>query len=233
MSLISMADVIAPPDAATIADNLRQVRERIGNAAIKAGRNPADVALVAVTKTKPVAAVLAALEAGQTVFGENRLQEAVTKFPQLRADHRFTLHIIGGLQTNKARDAVRLADVIETLDRPRLADAIEAAVAREGRAPTLLIEVNTGDEPQKSGVARADADAFIGGCKSRFGAALVGLMCVPPLDQDPRPHFTWLAERAARHGLAVLSMGMSADFEVAIACGATWVRVGSAIFGRR
>lgn len=228
-----MADVIAPPDAATIADNLRQVRERIGDAAIKAGRNPADVTLVAVTKTKPVAAVLAALEAGQTVFGENRLQEAVTKFPQLRPDHRFTLHIIGGLQTNKARDAVRLADVIETLDRPRLADAIEAAVAREGRAPTLLIEVNTGDEPQKSGVARADADAFIGGCKSRFGAALVGLMCVPPLDQDPRPHFTWLAERAARHGLAVLSMGMSADFEVAIACGATWVRVGSAIFGRR
>jgi len=228
-----MADVIAPPDAAMIADNLRQVRERICNAAIKAGRNPADVTLVAVTKTKPVAAVLAALEAGQTVFGENRLQEAVTKFPQLRADHRFTLHIIGGLQTNKARDAVRLADVIETLDRPRLADAIEAAVAREGRAPTLLIEVNTGDEPQKSGVARADADAFIGECKSRFGAALVGLMCVPPLDQDPRPHFTWLAERAARHGLAVLSMGMSADFEVAIACGATWVRVGSAIFGRR
>ncbi|MGA8195884.1 MAG: YggS family pyridoxal phosphate-dependent enzyme [Acetobacteraceae bacterium] len=228
-----MADVIAPPDAATIADNLRQVRERIGDAAIKAGRNPADVTLVAVTKTKPVAAVLAALEAGQTVFGENRLQEAVTKFPQLRPDHRFTLHIIGGLQTNKARDAVRLADVIETLDRPRLADAIEAAVAREGRAPTLLIEVNTGDEPQKSGVARADADAFIGECKSRFGAALVGLMCVPPLDQDPRPHFTWLAERAARHGLAVLSMGMSADFEVAIACGATWVRVGSAIFGRR
>jgi hypothetical protein len=228
-----MADVIAPPDAATIADNLRQVRERIGDAAIKAGRNPADVTLVAVTKTKPVAAVLAALEAGQTVFGENRLQEAVTKFPQLRADHRFTLHIIGGLQTNKARDAVRLADVIETLDRPRLADAIEAAVAREGRAPTLLTEVNTGDEPQKSGVARADADAFIGECKSRFGAALVGLMCVPPLDQDPRPHFTWLAERAARHGLAVLSMGMSADFEVAIACGATWVRVGSAIFGRR
>jgi pyridoxal phosphate enzyme (YggS family) len=233
MSLIGMADVIAPPDAATIADNLRQVRDRIANAAIKAGRNPADVALVAVTKTKPVAAVRAALEAGQTVFGENRLQEAATKFPQLRAEHRFMLHIIGGLQTNKARDAVRLADVIETLDRPRLADAIEAALAKEGRTPTLLIEVNTGDEPQKSGVTRADADGFIGECRSRFGAALVGLMCVPPLDQDPRPHFTWLAERAARHGLAVLSMGMSADFEVAIACGATWVRVGSAIFGSR
>jgi pyridoxal phosphate enzyme (YggS family) len=217
----------------TIADNLRMVRDRIASAAVRAGRRPEDVTLVAVSKTKPVEAVLAALAAGQTVFGENRVQEAAEKFPGLREAHQFELHLIGGLQTNKARDAVQIGDVIETLDRPRLADAIEAAVAREGRAPTLLIEVNTGDEPQKSGVARADADAFIGGCKSRFGAALVGLMCVPPLDQDPRPHFTWLAERAARHGRAVLSMGMSADFEVAIACGATWVRVGSAIFGRR
>jgi pyridoxal phosphate enzyme (YggS family) len=237
MSLACMADIISPPeaapDAATIADNLRQVRDRIANAAIKAGRRPEDVTLVAVTKTKPLEAVRTALQAGQTIFGENRVQEAATKFPLLRAGHRFRLHIIGGLQTNKARDAVRLADVIETLDRPRLADAIEAAVEKEGRTPTLLIEVNTGDEAQKSGIARADADAFIGECKSRFGAALVGLMCVPPLDQDPRPHFTWLAERAARHGLGVLSMGMSADFEAAIACGATWVRVGSAIFGRR
>jgi pyridoxal phosphate enzyme (YggS family) len=237
MSLACMADSISPldspPDTGTIADNLRRVRDRIGNAAIKAGRRPEDVTLVAVTKTKPIEAVRAALQAGQTIFGENRVQEAATKFPPLRAEHRFRLHIIGGLQTNKARDAVRLADVIETLDRPRLADAIEAAVEKEGRTPTLLIEVNTGDEAQKSGIARADADAFIGECKSRFGAALVGLMCVPPLDQDPRPHFTWLAERAARHGLGVLSMGMSADFEVAIACGATWVRVGSAIFGRR
>jgi hypothetical protein len=143
------------------------------------------------------------------------------------------LHIIGGLQTNKARDAVRIADVIETLDRPRLGDAIVAAVEKEARRPTLLIEVNTGDEAQKSGVARAEADGFIEASKARFGASLVGLMCVPPLDQDPRPHFEWLAERAARHGLGVLSMGMSADFEVAIACGATWVRVGSAIFGHR
>src|SRR6185503_19420080 len=149
----------------------------------------------------------------------NRVQEAMAKFPPLRAQHSFQLHIIGGLQTNKARDAVRLADVIETLDRPRLADAIAAAMAKEGRTPTLLIEVNTGDEAQKSGVARDGADGFIDECKSRFGASLVGLMCVPPLDQDPRPHFTWLAERAARHGLGVLSMGMSADFEVAIACG--------------
>src|ERR1700687_2903438 len=133
-----MADVIAPPDATAIADNLRRVRDRIGNAAIKAGRKPEDVTLVAVSKTKPIEAVRAALEAGQTVFGENRVQEAATKFPQLRAGHRFRLHIIGGLQTNKARDAVRLGDVIETLDRPRLADAIAAAMAKDGRAPKLL-----------------------------------------------------------------------------------------------
>jgi pyridoxal phosphate enzyme (YggS family) len=228
-----MSDTATLPDAATIKDNLRRVRERIANAAMKAGRRPEDVTLVAVSKTKPIEAVRAALEAGQTVFGENRVQEAATKFPALRAEHRFQLHIIGGLQTNKARDAVRIADVIETLDRPRLGDAIAAAVEKEGRRPTLLIEVNTGDEAQKSGVARAEADGFIEESKARFGASLVGLMCVPPLDQDPRPHFEWLAERAARHGLGVLSMGMSADFEVAIACGATWVRVGSAIFGHR
>ena len=227
-----MADLASVPTVA-IADNLRQVRERIANAAIKSGRRPEDVTLVAVSKTKPIEAVRAALAAGQTVFGENRVQEAATKFPALRADHQFQLHIIGGLQTNKARDAVRLADVIETLDRPRLADAVAAAMAKEGRSPALLIEVNTGDEPQKSGVARADADGFIEACKAQFGSGLVGLMCVPPLEQDPRPHFEWLADRAARHGLGVLSMGMSADFEIAIACGATWVRVGSAIFGHR
>jgi pyridoxal phosphate enzyme (YggS family) len=220
-------------DIAAIADNLRQVRERIANAAVKAGRKPEDVTLVAVSKTKPSEAVRAALAAGQTVFGENRIQEAADKFPPLRTDYRFQLHIIGGLQTNKARVGVLLADVIETIDRPRLADAIEQAIAKEGRAPTLLIEVNTGEEPQKSGVVRAEADAFIEACKARFGAKLVGLMCVPPLDHDPRPHFEWLAERATRHGLSVLSMGMSADFEIAIACGATWVRVGSAIFGHR
>jgi PLP dependent protein len=157
MSLAAMADVIAPPDTATITDNLRRVRDRIGEAAIRSGRKPEDVTLVAVTKTKPIEAVRAALEAGHTVFGENRVQEAATKFPLLRAEYRFSLHIIGGLQTNKARDAVRLADVIESLDRPRLADAIAAAAAKEGRSPTLpvptalvptlLVEVNTADEP--------------------------------------------------------------------------------------
>jgi len=217
----------------TIAENLRRVRDRIANAAIKAGRQPEDVTLVAVSKTKPVEAVRAALEAGQTIFGENRVQEAAGKFPPLRADFRFSLHLIGGLQTNKARDAVRLADVIETLDRPHLADAIAAAVAKEGRTPALLVEVNVGDEPQKSGVLRAEADAFIAAGKARFGPALVGLMCVPPQDADPKPHFEWLAERASMHRLQVLSMGMSADFETAIACGATWVRVGTAIFGAR
>jgi len=220
-------------EADSIAKNLRGVLNRIASAATAAGRRPEDITLVAVSKTKPAEAVAAALAAGQTVFGENRVQEAAGKFPTLQAAHRLSLHIIGGLQTNKAREAVRIADVIETLDRPRLADALEAAIAREGRKPTLLIEVNTGLEPQKSGIAREQADAFIDDCKGRFGAAVAGLMCVPPQGEDPRPHFTWLAACAARHGLTTLSMGMSADFEIAIACGATWVRVGSAIFGGR
>jgi pyridoxal phosphate enzyme (YggS family) len=217
----------------SIADNLRQVRERIAAAAIKAGRQPADVTLVAVSKTKPIEAVQAALAAGQTVFGENRVQEAAEKFPQLREAHRFTLHLIGGLQTNKVRDAVRIGDVIETMDRPRLAEAMTAAMTKEGRRPSMLIEVNTGAEVQKSGIPRNDADAFITDCKARFGDGLLGLMCIPPHDEDPRPHFTWLADRAARHGLKVVSMGMSADYEIAIACGATLVRVGTAIFGGR
>jgi pyridoxal phosphate enzyme (YggS family) len=220
-------------DTQSIAENLRRVKDRIANAAIAAGRRPEDVTLVAVSKTKPAEAVAAALAAGQTVFGENRVQEAAAKFPSLRATHALSLHLIGGLQTNKARDAVQIADVIETLDRPKLADALQAAIAREGRAPKLLIEVNTGSEPQKSGIARAEADRFIVDCKERFGGLLIGLMCVPPQAEDPRPHFTWLADCAARHGLTTISMGMSADFEIAIACGATWVRVGSAIFGTR
>jgi PLP dependent protein len=226
-----------PPDTGhrvPIAENLRRIRSRIAEAALRAGRQPEDVSLVAVSKTQPEAAVRTALEAGQTVFGENRVQEAAAKFPALRA--RFPalrLHIIGGLQTNKARDAVRLSDIIETLDRSRLADAIADASRREGRRPSLLVQVNVGEETQKAGVSRAEADRFIDECKGRFGSALAGLMCIPPVDQDPAPHFSWLADRAARHGLGVLSMGMSADFETAIACGSTLVRIGSAIFGAR
>lgn len=223
----------APPYAA-VPDNLRRVRERIAEAAMRAARRPEDITLVAVSKSHPVAAVNAALAAGQLVFGENRVQEAREKFPPLREIWPgLQLHLIGPLQTNKARDAVRLADTVESLDRPKLADAIAEAAARAAKMPTLLVEVNVGDEPQKSGVARAGADAFVRQCRDRFGAALAGLMCVPPEGENPVPHFAWLAELAARHRLPVLSMGMSADFEIAIAHGATHVRVGSAIFGPR
>ena len=221
------------PLETAIAANLGQVRDRIANAALRAGRKPEDVTLVAVSKTKPMEAVLAALAAGQTVFGENRVQEAAGKFAALRASHTFSQQLIGGLQTNKARDAVRIADVVETVDRPKLAEALAAAVEKEQRAVSFLIEVNTGGEAQKSGVARDDADAFIVDCQGRFGAALKGLMCIPPHGEDPRPHFSWLADRAARHSLGVVSMGMSADYEIAIECGATLVRVGTAIFGGR
>jgi pyridoxal phosphate enzyme (YggS family) len=223
-----------PIEAAPIRTSLGRIRERIAEAASRAGRAPGEITLVAVSKTKPEAAVLEAVAAGQTVFGENRVQEADGKFAAVRAVHPgVRLHLIGGLQTNKARDAVRIADVIESLDRPKLADAIALAMQKESRAPKLLVEVNVGGEAQKSGVSRADADGFTADCKGRFGDALLGLMCVPPAGEDPRPHFAWLADRAAKHGLPVVSMGMSADFEAAIACGATWVRVGSAIFGAR
>lgn len=218
----------------TIAAALAAVRSRIAAAARHAGRRPEDVTLVAVSKTHGIAAVRTALTAGQQVFGENRVQEAMAKFGPLRAEWpEVQLRLIGGLQTNKAEDAISLADAIETLDRPRLADAIARAADRHRRLPQLLVQVNTGDEPQKSGVARAEADSFIAACRTRFGDALVGLMCIPPAAEDPAPHFAWLANCARRHHLAALSMGMSADFEAAIAAGATHVRIGTAIFGPR
>ncbi|HET6185076.1 MAG TPA: YggS family pyridoxal phosphate-dependent enzyme [Acetobacteraceae bacterium] len=224
--------IAADPEG--IAARLADVRRRIAEAARRAGRDPAQVRLIAVSKTKPAASVAAACAAGQAEFGENRVQEALAKFTALKpASPGLVLHLIGGLQTNKAREAVRLADVIHTLDRPRLADALAAAMAREGCRPRLLIEINTGAEPQKSGIPRDEADAFIDRCRARFGGLVIGLMCIPPLADDPRPHFEWLAACARRHGLRELSMGMSADFEAAIACGATMVRVGTAIFGAR
>ncbi|HWT10732.1 MAG TPA: YggS family pyridoxal phosphate-dependent enzyme [Roseomonas sp.] len=220
--------------ATDIAANLAAIRARIAEACIRANRAPEEVTLVAVSKTHPQEAVVAALAAGQAVFGENRVQEAEAKFPALRAAHpAMRLHIIGGLQTNKARDAVALADVIESLDRPKLAAAIAAAMAKEGRRPDCLVQVNTGDETQKSGVKLAEADAFIRAARDEYGLPVTGLMCIPPVGADPRPHFALLREMAARHGLPVLSMGMSADFEAAIAEGATLVRVGTAIFGHR
>lgn len=213
---------------------MARIRERIAAAAMRAGRPRESVTLVAVSKTHPVEAVLEALAFGQQHFGENRVQEATAKFPALRPGHPgLAVHIIGGLQTNKANDAVRVADVIETLDRPRLADAIADAIQKQGRAPRLLVQVNVGDETQKSGIPMDQADTFIEACRTRFGDALSGLMCIPPAEGDPVPHFDWLARRASAHGLAIVSMGMSADFEIAIAHGATHVRVGSAIFGAR
>ena len=222
------------PEPPSIAANLRRVHERVADAAAAAGRSPDAITLVAVSKFHPAASVEAALTAGQLVFGENRVQEAAAKFPQLRTSHAgLRLHLIGPLQTNKAREAVGLADTIETLDRPRLADALDAAMKTGARCTSLLIQVNVGDEAQKAGIARAEADGFIQACQARFGDVLTGLMCIPPADADPAPHFDWLANRAARHGLPILSMGMSGDFEAAIRYGATHVRVGTAIFGSR
>lgn len=218
----------------SVAGRLRHIQARIAAATAEAGRPAGSVTLVAVSKTHPADAVRQAIEAGQTVFGENRVQEASAKFPGLRAvQPAVAVHLIGGLQTNKARDAVRVADVIESLDRPRLADALAEAADKQGRLPRLLVQVNVGDEPQKAGVSRAEADAFIRDCRARFGDALAGLMCIPPAEGDPSTHFAWLAACAAQHGLPVVSMGMSGDFECAIAHGATHVRVGSAIFGTR
>lgn len=221
-------------DAAAIAANLAAVKARIAAACARAGRDPASVQLVAVSKTHPAEAIAAAVVAGQTLFGENRVQEAQAKFPALRAAHpAIRLHLIGALQTNKARDAVRVADVIESLDRPKLAAALADAMQKEGRRPGLLVQVNTGDEPQKAGCPREEADGFIRRCRDDLGLPVEGLMCIPPVDADPRPHFAWLAGLARAHGLATVSMGMSADYEVAIEEGATLVRVGTAIFGKR
>ncbi|NKC34629.1 YggS family pyridoxal phosphate-dependent enzyme [Falsiroseomonas selenitidurans] len=221
----------ADPD---LAARLADIRHRIAEACRRANRPADSVTLVAVSKTHPVEAVAVALAAGQTCFGENRVQEAQAKFPSLRPAHpALRLHLIGALQTNKARDAVRVADVIESLDRPKLALALREAMQKEGRAPAMLVQVNIGDEPQKAGIPTAEADAFIRTCREEHGLPVTGLMCIPPAEGDPRPHFAALAALAARHGLATLSMGMSGDFEAAIAEGATHVRVGTAIFGHR
>lgn len=217
-----------------IAAQLENVRRRIARAAAGAGRSAEAVTLIAVSKTIPAPAIEAAIAAGQRVFGENRVQEAKAKWPQIKA--RFPeveLHLIGPLQTNKAADAVALFDSIQSLDRPKLARILVEEMKRQNRRPRLFVQVNTGAEPQKAGVDVAAADAFIAQCRSEFGLEVSGLMCIPPLDQDPRPHFAALAEIARRNGIAALSIGMSGDFEAAIARGATHVRIGTAIFGAR
>ena len=217
-----------------VAAGLIAVRGRIVAAARAVGRDPAAVTLVAVAKTHGPEAVAAALAQGQRVFGENRVQEAQGKYPALKAAHPdLQLHLIGPLQSNKAKDAVALFDVIETVDRPKLAEALAQAMEKLGRRPLCYIQVNTGEEPQKAGVLPADADAFIAACRERYRLPIRGLMCIPPADQEPSPHFALLREMARRHDLPDLSMGMSGDFEIAIRLGATHVRVGTAIFGAR
>ena len=210
------------------------VRGEIERACRDAGRDPLTVTLIAVSKTFGADAIEPVIAAGQRVFGENRVQEAKGKWPALKAEFPdVTLHLIGPLQSNKTREAVKLFDVIETLDRPRLAKALADAIAATGDAPRLLVQVNTGEEPQKAGVAPAEADAFIAACRIEFGLPITGLMCIPPFDEPAGPHFALLAKIAARNGLADLSMGMSADFPLAIRFGATHVRVGEALFGPR
>ena len=230
-----MNDIQTPfADPEAIAASLAQVRGRVSEAARAAGHDTADVTLVAVGKTRGAPYIEAALAAGQRVFGENRVQEAEGKFPALKAAHEdLVLHLIGPLQTNKAREAVQLFDVIETLDRPKLARALAKEMDRLGRRPACYVQVNTGEEAQKAGVTPGGADALIALARDELGLPVEGLMCIPPLDDEPAPHFALLAAIAERNGLAKLSMGMTADFEIAIRFGATHVRVGTAIFGPR
>ncbi len=213
---------------------LATVRALVDRAAADAGRKGSDIALVAVSKTFGAEAITPLLGAGHRVFGENRVQEARGKWPALKQQFAgVALHLIGPVQSNKALEAVALFERIDSLDRPRLAAALADAVQKVGRQPRLLVQVNTGAEPQKAGVLLQDADAFLVQCRREFGLTVSGLMCIPPADQPPSPHFALLAKIAAHHGLRTLSMGMSGDFAAAIQCGATEVRIGSALFGVR
>ena len=217
-----------------IAANLAAVQANIAAAANDVGRDPAGVSLIAVSKSHPGTAAAAALAAGHRVFGENRVQEAQDKWPPLKDDFPAAkVHLIGPLQTNKTADAVALFDVIQTLDREKLAKSLAKEMDRLDRRPDLFVQVNTGEEPQKAGILPGEADAFLKVCRDEIGLPVVGLMCIPPADQEPGLHFGLLAEIAKRNGIVGLSMGMSGDFETAIRFGATHVRVGTAIFGPR
>ena len=220
--------------AANATQGLQEVRLGIENACREAGREPASVTLVAISKTFGGDAIRPVLDGGQRAFGENRVQEAKAKWPELReAFPGVELHLVGPLQSNKAKEAVALFDVIHTVDRPKIAQALADEIAKQGKRLRLFIEINTGAEPQKAGVLPDAADAFIGECRETFELPIEGLMCIPPADEAPGPHFALTAKIAKRNGLALLSMGMSADYASAIAFGATHVRVGSAIFGAR
>jgi pyridoxal phosphate enzyme (YggS family) len=221
-------------DLKSSAERLAGVRDGIAKACTEAGRDPASVTLVAVSKTFDVDAIEPVIGCGQRVFGENRVQEAKAKWSELKERHPdIELHLVGSLQSNKARDAVALFDAIHSVDRPSLAQALAQEIARQGRSPLLFVEINTGAEPQKAGVLPEAADDFLATCRHTYGLAIAGLMCVPPFDEPSAPHFALTAKIAQRNGLGLLSMGMSADFSTAIAFGATHVRVGTAIFGGR
>lgn len=218
----------------TIAQGLAAVNGEIEKACRDAGRARGDVTLIAVSKTFGADAIEQAVAAGQTVFGENRVQESKGKWPALKEAHPgLELHLIGPLQSNKAKEAVALFDAIHSVDRSSLCEALAKEIQKQGRAPTLFVEINTGAEAQKAGVAPEQADAFIRQCRDEYGLSIAGLMCIPPFDDAPAPHFALTAKVAKRNGLSLLSMGMSADYATAIAFGATHVRVGSAIFGER
>jgi pyridoxal phosphate enzyme (YggS family) len=216
------------------ATGLESVRAEIARACRDAGRDTSEVTLVAVSKTFPADAIEPVIAAGQRVFGENRVQEAKSKWPPLLAKHPgLTLHLIGPLQSNKAKEAVALFTAIHSVDRPSLCEALAKEIAKQGRQPLLFVEINTGAEAQKAGVLPQDADGFLVACREKYGLTISGLMCIPPFEEAPGPHFALTAKIAKRNGLKLLSMGMSADFATAIALGATHVRVGSAIFGER
>ncbi len=219
-------------------DGITSVRDEIARACRDAGRDPATVTLVAVSKTFGADAIEPVIAAGQRVFGENRVQEARAKWPPLIASHAardgaIELHLVGSLQSNKAKEAVALFDAIHSVDRGSLAEALAKEIAKQNRRPLLFVEINTGAEAQKSGVLPEEVDGFLATCRDRYGLAISGLMCIPPHDEAPAPHFALTAKIACRNGLNLLSMGMSADYPTAIAFGATHVRVGTAIFGAR
>jgi pyridoxal phosphate enzyme (YggS family) len=229
-----MATETAAPLSSPSPSALAQVEAEIARACRDARRDRASVTLVAVSKTFDADAIAPVIAAGQRVFGENRVQEAKAKWPPLLAAHPgLALHLIGPLQSNKAREAVALFDAIHSVDRPSVCEALAKEIGRQQRFPQLFVQLNTGEEPQKAGVVPGEADAFIAGCRDTYGLQISGLMCIPPLDEPAAPHFALTAKIAARNGLANLSMGMSADFATAIMLGATHVRVGSAIFGAR
>jgi pyridoxal phosphate enzyme (YggS family) len=226
--------MITATTTATMNSGLATVRAEIEHACREASRDPSDVTLVAVSKTFFADAIEPVLAAGQKVFGENRVQEAQKKWPPLLASHPgVELHMIGPLQSNKAKEAVALFDAIHSVDRPSLCEALAKEIAKQSKRPKLFIEINTGAEPQKAGILPQDADDFLARCRDGYGLTIDGLMCIPPAEEAPAPHFALTAKIAQRNGLTLLSRGMSADFPAAIAMGATHVRVGSAIFGAR